>query len=139
MGSVIDGFSLTFTDGAVTDFSAAEGYEPLKSLIEMDEGSRRLGEVALVPHQSPISDLGITFYNTMFDENAACHLALGNAYSFTIENGTAMSREELGRRGANTSLAHVDFMMGSGELDIDGETADGTLVPVFRKGNWAFS
>ncbi|RAU99508.1 aminopeptidase [Paenibacillus sp. YN15] len=138
-GSVIEGFSLTFKDGAVTDFSAAEGYEPLKSLIEMDEGSRRLGEVALVPHHSPISDLGITFYNTMFDENAACHLALGNAYSFTLENGTAMSREELSSRGANASLAHVDFMMGSGELDIDGETADGTLEPIFRKGNWAFS
>ncbi|MNN94399.1 Aminopeptidase 2 [compost metagenome] len=75
----------------------------------------------------------------MFDENAACHLALGNAYAFTLENGTAMNKDELASRGANISLAHVDFMMGSGELDIDGETADGTLEPVFRKGNWAFS
>lgn len=139
MGSVINGFSLTFKDGEITDFSAAEGYETLKTLIEMDEGARRLGEVALVPHRSAISDLGLTFYNTMFDENAACHLAIGNAYPFTLENGTAMSPEELASHGANISLTHVDFMMGSGELDIDGETADGVREPLFRQGIWAFS
>lgn len=135
-GSIIDKFSLTFQDGRITDFSAESGYEALKSLVELDEGSRYLGEVALVPNKSPISDLGIIFYNTLFDENASCHLAIGNAYPYTLEGGTDLSPEELERRGANKSLTHVDFMMGSPELDIDGETPEGTLEPLFRKGNW---
>lgn len=136
MGNVIDKFSLTFENGRIVSFTAEEGYETLKQLIEMDEGAHYLGEVALVPHHSPISDLGIIFYNTMFDENASCHLAIGNAYPYTLEGGTAMTPEELDRHGVNRSLAHVDFMMGSGELDIDAETADGTVEPLFRKGNW---
>ncbi|MDF2925633.1 MAG: aminopeptidase [Paenibacillaceae bacterium] len=136
MGNVIDRFSLTFEKGRIVSFSAEEGYETLKRLVDMDEGSHYLGEVALVPHKSPISDLGIIFYNTMFDENASCHLAVGNAYPYTLEGGTAMTPEELETRGANQSLTHVDFMIGSGGLDIDGETADGTLEPLFRNGNW---
>lgn len=137
MGNVIDGFSLTFEKGRIVGYSAAEGYETLKALVEMDEGAHYLGEVALVPHKSPISDLGIIFYNTMFDENASCHLAIGNAYPYTLEGGTAMTSEELEAAGANVSLTHVDFMIGSGDLDIDGITADGTIEPLFRKGNWA--
>lgn len=137
-GAMIENFTLTFQDGRVTGFTAEQGYETLKRLIETDEGSCRLGEVALVPHRSPVSDLGLIFYNTMFDENASCHFALGNAYPACLEQGTAMSREELLAHGANVSLTHVDFMIGSAELDIDGETTDGVRVPLFRKGDWAF-
>jgi aminopeptidase len=135
-GSLIEGFSLTFENGRIISFTAEKGYEALKSLVELDGGSSYLGEVALVPHCSPISELGIIFYNTLFDENASCHLAIGNAYPFTLEGGVGMSPEELERHGANRSLAHVDFMIGSGELDIDGETAEGVMEPLFRKGNW---
>lgn len=135
-GSLIEGFSLTFENGRIISYTADKGYEALRSLIELDEGSRYLGEVALVPHRSPISDLGIIFYNTLFDENASCHLAIGNAYPFTLEGGVAMSQDELDQHGANRSLTHVDFMIGSGELDIDGETAEGVMEPLFRKGNW---
>lgn len=137
MGNVINRFTLTFQQGRIVSFTAEEGYETLKKLIEMDEGSHYLGEVALVPHHSPISNLGTIFYNTMFDENASCHLAIGNAYPYTLEGGTAMTPEELDRHGANRSLTHVDFMIGSGELDIDGETEDGTVEPLFINGNWA--
>jgi aminopeptidase len=136
MGNVIDRFSLTFENGRIVNYTAEEGYDTLKGLIDLDEGSHYLGEVALVPHRSPISNLGIIFYNTIFDENASCHLAIGNAYPSNLKGGTAMSREELVQHGANISMTHVDFMMGSGELDIDGETADGQLEPLFRQGNW---
>lgn len=136
-GNIIDGFSLTFKEGEVVDFTADKGYDTLKNLLSMDEGARRLGEVALVPHQSPISSSGLIFYNTLFDENASSHLALGNAYPFTLAGGTALSKEELTERGANSSLAHVDFMIGSGEMDVDGVTEDGTKEAVFRRGNWA--
>lgn len=136
MGNVIDRFSLTFENGRIVNYTAEEGYDTLKGLIELDEGSHYLGEIALVPHRSPISDLGIIFYNTIFDENASCHLAIGNAYPSNLKGGTAMSKEELIQHGANISMTHVDFMMGSGELDIDGETADGPLEPLFRQGNW---
>jgi aminopeptidase len=96
-----------------------------------------LGEIALVPHQSPISNANVIFYNTLYDENASCHLAIGSALAFNIEGGSEMTKEEMERNGANTSLTHVDFMIGSAELDIDGETQDGRLEPLFRKGNWA--
>ncbi|MGG3922602.1 aminopeptidase, partial [Geobacillus thermodenitrificans] len=131
-------FTLTFKDGQVVDFSAEEGYETLKHLLDTDDGARRLGEVALVPHQSPVSLSNLIFYNTLFDENAACHFALGKAYPTNIENGAALSNEELGRRGVNDSLVHVDFMIGSAELNIDGVTKDGKREPIFRNGNWAF-
>lgn len=137
-GNLIDGFTLTFQDGKVVDFTAEKGYEILKHLLDTDEGARRLGEVALVPHHSPISMSNLIFYNTLFDENAACHLALGKAYPTNIQNGTAMSKEELDKHGVNDSLIHEDFMIGSAELNIDGVTKDGKREPIFRNGNWAF-
>jgi aminopeptidase len=135
-GNLIENFSLTFENGRIVDFTAENGYETLKRLIEIDEGSHHLGEVALVPHDSPISNTDVIFYNTLFDENASNHLAIGSAYSFCIEGGKTMSKEELQKSGANTSLTHVDFMVGSAEMDIDGETSDGRKEPLFRNGNW---
>ncbi|MGF9798340.1 aminopeptidase [Brevibacillus agri] len=136
-GNVIENFTLTFEQGKIVSVSAEKGEEALKQLIATDEGSHYLGEVALVPHQSPISLSNIIFYNTLFDENASNHLAIGSAYSVNIEGGAAMSQEELAARGINTSLVHVDFMIGSAEMNIDGETADGVREPLFRNGNWA--
>lgn len=136
-GNVIDKFSLTFENGKIVDFSAEEGYETLEGLIDMDEGSHFLGEVALVPDDSPISNSNIIFYNTLFDENASSHLAIGSAYSFNLEGGKTMSKAELQQHGANTSITHVDFMIGSSELAIDGVTKDGNREPIFRNGNWA--
>ncbi|MFA9455716.1 aminopeptidase [Halalkalibacter sp. AB-rgal2] len=137
-GTLINNFSLTFKDGKVIDFKAEEGYETLKRLIETDEGSSYIGEVALVPHDSPISNADIIFFNTLFDENASNHLALGSAYAFCIEGGKKMSKEELEKNGLNTSLTHVDFMMGSADMNIDGVYEDGKREPIFRDGNWAF-
>jgi aminopeptidase len=136
-GNVIENFTLTFKNGKIVHYEAETGYETLKRLIETDEGSHFLGEVALVPHESPISNSNIIFYNTLFDENASNHLAIGNAYSFCIENGKNMSKEELEKHGLNQSLTHVDFMIGSAEMNIDGETADGQRESIFRNGNWA--
>ncbi|ANE47122.1 peptidase M29 [Paenibacillus swuensis] len=135
-GSLVDKFTLTFAEGKVVDYSAEVGYDALKALLETDEGARYLGEVALVPDDSPISNLNRIFFNTGLDENASCHLAIGSAYPFNIEGGTEMSKEELLASGANVSLTHVDFMIGSKELDLDGILADGTVEPLFRKGNW---
>lgn len=137
-GNLIDGFSITFENGRIVDYTAEQGLEALKSLVEMDEGAHYLGEVALVPHQSPISNTNILFFNTLFDENASNHLAIGNAYAFCLEGGKTMSQQQLAESGLNSSLTHVDFMIGSGEMDINGVTADGTEEPIFRKGNWAF-
>ncbi|MGV2794901.1 aminopeptidase, partial [Clostridium perfringens] len=121
-GNIIDRFKLTFENGRIVDFSAEVGEENLKQLIELDEGSHYLGEVALVPHGSPISQSGILFYNTLFDENASNHLAIGNAYAFNLEGGKSMTREELAQSGLNASFAHEDFMVGSAEMDIYGVT-----------------
>lgn len=137
-GNIIDGFKLVFENGRITEVSAERGLEALKGLIDMDEGARRLGEVALVPHRSPISESNILFYNTLFDENASCHFAVGSAYAFNLKGGKEMSQDELRNAGLNTSIVHVDFMIGSPELDITGITADGKEEPVFRQGNWAF-
>lgn len=137
-GNIIDDFTLTFTDGKITDVSAGQGAEVLQRLIDTDEGAKRLGEVALVPHASPISESGLLFYNTLFDENASNHLAIGSAYSFCLEGGKTMSSNELEEHGLNQSITHVDFMIGSAEMDIDGILEDGTVEPVFRNGNWAF-
>ena len=115
-----------------------QGEDVLKALVETDEGSHYLGEVALVPHQSPISDSGLLFYNTLFDENASNHLAIGSAYAFCLEGGKAMNRDELLANGLNQSITHVDFMIGCANMDIDGITEDGHVEPVFRNGNWAF-
>ncbi|TLS36979.1 aminopeptidase [Pseudalkalibacillus caeni] len=137
-GNLIENFSLTFEKGKIVDYKAEEGYETLKRLIETDEGSHYLGEVALVPHDSPISNTNIIFFNTLFDENASCHLAIGNAYASCLEGGTKMSKEELEKAGANSSITHVDFMIGSAEIDIDGIMENGEEEPLFRNGNWAF-
>lgn len=137
-GNIIDGFSLTFENGKIVNYTAEVGVEALKQLVELDEGSQYLGEVALVPHRSPISNSGILFYNTLFDENASNHLAIGNAYAFTLREGKSMSKEELANQGLNSSLSHVDFMIGSAEMDVYGVTADGEEEPIFKKGNWAF-
>ncbi|MCS7459091.1 aminopeptidase [Paenibacillus doosanensis] len=136
-GNLIDRFTLTFERGRIVDFSAEQGYEALKQLIETDEGSHFLGEVALVPHGSPISAMNVIFYNTGFDENASAHLAIGSAYPLCVVNGTKMSKEQLAAAGANSSMTHVDFMIGSAELNIDGETAGGAREPLFRSGKWA--
>ncbi|MDR6879103.1 aminopeptidase [Bacillus sp. 3255] len=137
-GNLIDRFSLTFENGRVVDYQAEVGYESLKALLEMDEGARHLGEIALVPHDSPISNSNLIFFNTLYDENASNHLALGRAFPTCIEGGTAMTKAEQLQAGLNDSLIHVDFMIGSAEMDIDGEYADGRIEPIFRKGNWAF-
>ena len=137
-GNTIDNFSLTFKDGQVVDFEAEQGYETLKNLLETDDGAKRLGELALVPDASPISQSGLIFYNTLFDENASCHVALGKAYPTNLEGGSEMTDEELDQHGVNDSLTHVDFMIGSAELDIDGILPDGSTEAVFRKGAWAF-
>jgi aminopeptidase len=137
-GNVIDGFSLTFKEGRVVDFSAKSGGKVLGGLLDTDEGARRLGEVALVPDSSPISQSDLNFYNTLFDENAACHLAVGRAYRSTMRGGEQMSAEEFAAAGGNDSQVHEDFMIGSNKLDIDGVTKDGKLEPVMRAGEWAF-
>lgn len=137
-GTIIDNFKLTFENGSVVKAEAEKGLAALEGLLEMDEGARRIGEVALVPYDSPISRSNILYFNTLFDENASNHLALGSAYAFNIEGGKGMSQDELKEKGLNTSMTHVDFMIGSAEMDIDGILEDGTLEPIFRGGNWAF-
>lgn len=136
-GILIQDLSLTFQDGRVVDFSARENAETLGHLLETDEGSRYLGEIALVPDDSPISNMGFLFYNTLFDENAACHFALGEAYPTTI-GGEDRSEEALKQKGLNTSLSHEDFMVGAADTAIDGITASGEKIAVFRGGNFVF-
>ncbi|MFJ8237568.1 aminopeptidase [Ureibacillus sp. NPDC094379] len=137
-GNIIDHFKLTFNNGKIVNVEAEQGEEVLKDLVETDEGSHYLGEVALVPHHSPISDSGLLFYNTLFDENASNHLAIGSAYAFCLEGGKLMSQEELKENGLNQSITHVDFMIGSEKMVIDGILEDGTVDAIFRNGNWAF-
>ncbi|MCO0597946.1 aminopeptidase [Peribacillus butanolivorans] len=137
-GNLIENFTLTFENGRIVDINAQAGYETLKRLVETDEGSHYLGEVALVPDNSPISQSNIIFYNTLFDENASNHFAIGNAYASCLEGGNQMSKEELDKNQVNSSIIHVDFMIGSAAMDIDGELADGTKEPIFRNGNWTF-
>ena len=136
-GTIISGMKFTFKDGKVVDFSVEQGEEALKNLLAIDEGAKHLGEVALVPDPSPISQSGLIFYNTLFDENASNHLAFGSAYAFNLQGGTEMSEEELAEAGLNRSQTHVDFMVGSDKMNIDGIKEDGTIVPVFRNGDWA--
>lgn len=136
-GTIISGMKFTFKDGKVVDSSAEQGEEALKNLLAIDEGAKHLGEVALVPDPSPISQSGLIFYNTLFDENASNHLAFGSAYAFNLQGGTEMSEEELAAAGLNRSQTHVDFMVGSDKMNIDGIKEDGTVVPVFRNGDWA--
>lgn len=135
-GAIIDDFKLTFKDGVVTDFEAGVGYDVLKNMLNNDEGARRVGEIALVPDDSPISNSGILYYNTLYDENASCHVALGRSFPNAIKDGKSLSKEELMDKGLNQSMIHVDFMMGGSDLSIDGIKEDGTVEPVFRDGNW---
>ncbi|MDU3213573.1 MAG: aminopeptidase [Staphylococcus epidermidis] len=136
-GNIIDGFTLTFKDGVIIDVKAEKGEKLLKDLIATDEGACRLGEVALVPDDSPISNRRTIFYNTLFDENASCHLAIGSAYSFNIKGGTEMTTEEKIANGLNDSNIHEDFMIGSPDLTIYGILQDETKELVFKNGNWA--
>lgn len=135
-GELVEDFSFTFKEGRVVDFSAARGQEVLEKLLEMDEGASYLGEVALVAQDSPISKTGLLFYNTLYDENASCHLALGSAYGENLADGQSLSQEEKSARGMNDSIIHVDFMVGSDELDVYGVKKDGTRVALLEKGNW---
>ncbi len=137
-GNLVNNFSLTFKDGLVVDFDAEQGYETLKELLDTDDGAKRLGEVALVPYDSPISNQNILFYNTLFDENASCHFALGKAYPICVEGGNDMDIEALKLEGANDSLTHVDFMVGTSDLQIIGVKNDGTEVTVFENGNFTY-
>lgn len=136
-GNLIRNFTLTFHEGCVVDYSAEEGLETLKSLLESDEGSKRLGEVALVPFSSPISQMKTLFYNTLFDENASCHFALGECYPTTVKGGADMTKEELLAAGGNASVNHVDFMIGTQDLTVTGIRENKEEVLLFEKGDWA--
>jgi aminopeptidase len=135
-GAMIEEIRVRFAGGKIVEAHAAKGEQVLQKMIETDEGARRLGEVALVPHSSPIASSGILFNNTLFDENAACHIALGQAYSTCVRNGNSLTPEQLTAQGANTSLIHVDWMIGSNRIDIDGIAASGTAEPLMRSGEW---
>lgn len=135
-GNLIENFSLTFSEGKVNDFSAEKGYEILEMLLETDEGARRLGEVALVADNSPISNMDLLFYETLFDENASCHLALGECYPTTIKGGELLEADDLLAVGGNQSQIHVDFMIGTDDLKIMGITEKGQEILVFDNGNW---
>jgi aminopeptidase len=136
-GTLIEDIAVRFADGKIVEAKASRGEAVLNKVLDTDEGARRLGEVALVPHSSPISASGLLFYNTLFDENAACHIALGQCYSKCFVGGDKLSPEQIAAQGGNKSFIHIDWMIGSAEIDIDGVHADGRRVPVFRKGEWA--
>ena len=137
-GTMIENFSIRFENGKVTEVKAQKGEDALKTLVNMDEGSKMLGECALVPFDSPIRNSGIMFYNTLFDENAACHLALGDGFANCIKNFENYTLEQCREMGINSSMIHEDFMIGSEDLDITGETENGERVQIFKNGNWAF-
>jgi len=126
-----------FEEGRIVEAKASRGEEVLKKVLDTDEGAARLGEVALVPHSSPISKSGLLFFNTLFDENAASHIALGQCYSKCFVGGDKLTPQQIAAQGGNKSLIHIDWMIGSAETDIDGIHADGSRVPVFRRGEWA--
>jgi aminopeptidase len=136
-GTLIEGIAVTFEAGRIVEARASRGEDVLKKVLDTNDGARRLGEVALVPHSSPISKSGLMFFNTLFDENAACHVAIGQCYSKCFLDGDKLTPEEIAARGGNASLIHIDWMIGSGALDIDGLDADGARTPIFRKGEWA--
>ena len=136
-GTLIENFTVTFERGSIVRMTAERNADALRRLLDGHEGARRLGEVALVPHSSPISQSGILYYSTLFDENAASHVALGQAFRCTLQGGNEMSDEDFERAGGNCSRVHVDFMIGSGDVDVDGVFPDGTVEPVMRRGEWA--
>ena len=135
-GNLIEDFYLVFKDGEVIDYDAKSGKEYLKNIIETDEGSKRLGEVALVSHNTPISMRKVLFYNTLYDENASCHFALGKSYPSCIEDGEKLTIEELKERGMNDSLTHVDFMVGDARTEIIGIKENGEEIQIFKDGNF---
>ena len=135
-GTIIPKFELIFKDGQIVDYDAKENKDILKNLIEADKGTKSLGEVALISYDSPISNSGILFYDTLFDENASCHLAIGACYPTNVKGGPEMSRDELYELGGNDSMEHVDFMFGSSDMSIIGETYDGKIIEVFKDGNF---
>lgn len=137
-GELIENFSITFKEGKAVDCKAEKNEDLLRTMISMDEGAAYLGECALVPYDSPICNSGVTFYNTLFDENACCHLALGFGFTNCIKDFEKYTLEECREKGINDSIIHVDFMIGSEDLSIDAVTRDGKTVPIFRDGNWAF-
>ena len=136
-GTLIDNIQVRFEGGRIVEAKASKGEAVLNKVLDTDEGARRLGEVALVPHSSPISASGVLFYNTLFDENASCHIALGQCYSKCFLDGASLTPDQIKAQGGNSSLIHIDWMIGSGQVDIDGIRADGSKVPVMRKGEWA--
>jgi aminopeptidase len=135
-GTLIDNIKVTFKDGKIIEAHASKGEEVLQKVLKSDEGASRIGEVALVPHSSPISQSGIIFYNTLFDENAASHIALGQCYSKCFKGDLDLSKEEISKRGGNSSMIHIDWMIGSDQIDVDGIDQTGNQVPIFRKGEW---
>lgn len=137
-GNLIDNFSITFKDGKAIDFTAETGYDVLKQMLESDEGAKYLGEVAFVPYNSPISNSKLIFFNTLFDENAACHLAFGRAYESCVKDADKYSEEELEKIGVNNSIIHVDFMIGTSDLEVTGINENGETIQIFSNGNWAF-
>jgi aminopeptidase len=136
-GTLIDNIAVRFEEGVIVETTASRGEEVLNKVLDTDDGARRLGEVALVPHSSPISKSGLLFFNTLFDENAASHIALGQCYSKCFVNGASLTPEQIAAQGGNKSLIHIDWMIGSDKTDIDGIHVDGSRVPVFRQGEWA--
>ena len=137
-GKLVDDFGFTFKDGQVVDFYAGKGKDVLERLMNNDDGAKYLGEIALVQDDSPISNTGILFNNTLFDENASVHLALGRAYAYAMQNGSDLTQEELEAKGANFSLIHVDFMVGGPEMEITAFEKNGNVVKLFESGNWTF-
>ena len=135
-GKVIENFWFEFKDGVVVDYGAEKGEEAIKTLLETDEGSKHIGEVALISYDSPISNLNILFFNTLFDENASCHLALGRCYPENVEGGIEMDEQQLAEVGGNSSMNHVDFMFGTADMSVTGIKEDGTEVTVFADGNF---
>ena len=136
-GTLIDNICVKFEAGSITEAHASKGEEVLLKVLDSDEGARRLGEVALVPHSSPISQSGLLFYNTLFDENAASHIALGQCYSKCFKGGENLSKDEIIKRGGNSSMIHIDWMIGSEEINVDGMNSNGASIPIFRNGEWA--
>ena len=136
-GTLIDNICVKFEAGSITEAHASKGEEVLLKVLDSDEGARRLGEVALVPHSSPISQSGLLFYNTLFDENAASHIALGQCYSKCFKGGENVSKDEIIKRGGNSSMIHIDWMIGSEEINVDGMNSNGAAIPIFRNGEWA--
>ena len=137
-GSMIEDFSMTFKDGRVVSCQAGVGQDVLESIFKVDEDASRLGEVALVPWTSPIRASGLLFYNTLYDENASCHLAVGQGFPTCLEGGAGMDEEQLKAAGVNKSATHVDFMIGTSDLGIVGIRADGSNTAIFKDGEWAF-